>query len=329
MARIDDIIRTGSQNPYQKPNRQFLNALYMQFHGRMATDTEFERFKNMSVKDTANIVAGKEIITPQTISQYRPIQRENKTPSTSYAGAQGETEIGAGEANGLTPSQQQEYNNLMQDIENDSNLSVAEKAVLKEIVQGDYVSGQKIPQGDELNRIIQDASIAAEADISPYYAELTRRELEDLKNSMANIRAQSQQYIKQEKMQYADLLAKTKQSLRARGLTFSGAGRRLLGNEGIIKSNGVEGVIPTNRQLAYESKLSEWQNQARNIGVKAERQLGSDAFKRVGVEQITTPYGTSALYTPTGGITGDLNLARKKAIEQSKWQRVAKYKPYL
>jgi hypothetical protein len=50
---------------------------------------------------------------------------------------------------------------------------------------------------------------------------------------------------------------------------------------------------------------------------------------------VNTPYGTSQLYNPralgqSGYVrTGDFGLDRLKAIEQSKWDRVSKYRSYL
>ena len=60
--RLSNIMKTGSANPTGRPNRAFTNALYLEYHKRNATDNEFKRFDNINIKDTANIIAGKEII---------------------------------------------------------------------------------------------------------------------------------------------------------------------------------------------------------------------------------------------------------------------------
>lgn len=67
-TRLENIINTGSTNPNAKPNRAFLNGLYLEFHGRNATDKEMERFKNIRVWDVSNIVAGKQILKRQQVS---------------------------------------------------------------------------------------------------------------------------------------------------------------------------------------------------------------------------------------------------------------------
>lgn len=67
-ARLENIIKTGSENPNAKPNRAFIDGLYLEFHKRQATDKEMERFKDTRVWDASNIIAGKQILKKQQAS---------------------------------------------------------------------------------------------------------------------------------------------------------------------------------------------------------------------------------------------------------------------
>ena len=113
----------------------------------------------------------------------------------------------------------------------------------------DFTSGSKIPSGAELSEIIKTASTNAETDLTPYYEKTTGRELEDFRNQMEDIRTQVSDYVAQESMGYKEKLAQTKQSLRARGMTFSGQSRGQLGKEGALQAKGIEGAIPEERRL--------------------------------------------------------------------------------
>lgn len=78
-SRLQNIIKTGSINPGGKPNDEYIAALYSEFQNRMPTQAEYDRFKNnYNVKDTANIIAGREIITASTNAPLG--ERINTTP---------------------------------------------------------------------------------------------------------------------------------------------------------------------------------------------------------------------------------------------------------
>lgn len=84
--RLQTIINQVKATPNVKPNRAFLDGVYLEFQGRKATNKEFERFKNSTIRDTLNIVAGREIIasteprqqqTPRTAEQlFTPKQQQ-------------------------------------------------------------------------------------------------------------------------------------------------------------------------------------------------------------------------------------------------------------
>jgi hypothetical protein len=193
----------------------------------------------------------------------------------------------------------------------------------------DFMGG-KIPNKQELEKIIETATLNTETDLAPYYEKVTGRELEDLKNQMQDIRTSVSNYVASESASYKNKLAETKQNLRTRGLTFSGMNRQQLGAEGALKSEGVEGIIPEERRLDYTGKMSEISSQARDLGLAAERKLGSSAMPGLG--SVTTPYGTSQLYNPKalgqeGYIkTGDIELDKIKEKEKGIWDRISKYR---
>lgn len=72
------------------------------------------------------------------------------------------------------------------------------------------------------------ATTNAETSTNEYYGIKTSREIEDLKNKMADIRNASALYNQNEQKSYAEKLKDTRDSLRARGLTFSGENTRQL-----------------------------------------------------------------------------------------------------
>jgi hypothetical protein len=243
---------------------------------------------------------------------------------------------------GLTSEQKAELDKLNIDIDG-MDLSIEEKAILKQIAGMDFTSGNKIPTVSELQTIIDTAAKNAETDLSPYYEKITGRTIEDLSNKMADIRNESARYTQQEALAYKDKLATTKQSLRARGLTFSGSARGTLGAEGAIENAGIEGAIPTERRYNWEDQRAGWQEKARDLGIEAERQLGSATLneKQDMLGNIINPYkqgitynasNVSPLYNVnqkgTSGYvaTGDIALDRLKEIEKSKWDRVSKYR---
>ena len=250
---------------------------------------------------------------------------------------------------GLTQEQKDLYKQLYSDIDNmtdaDGNpYSIGQKAILKEIVGMDLTSGQKVPDVQELSKIIETAATNAQTDLDPYYQKVGFRSLEDLKNQMANIRNESARYAQQEATNYKQKLANVKQNLRTRGMTFSGVSRGTLGKETALQRGGlgVEGVVPQARRYTWEDARAGWQQNARNIGTEAERYLGS--ARMASFKGLADPYGqgrdyrtgqTSALYLPhqqgSQGYVGigDLALERKREIEKSKWNRIASARSHI
>jgi hypothetical protein len=62
---------------------------------------------------------------------------------------------------------------------------------------------------------MNDAATNAETDLSPYYNEMSAREVEDLQSEFADIRNQVARYTQQEQKSYTEKLRDTKAKLRA------------------------------------------------------------------------------------------------------------------
>jgi hypothetical protein len=265
-------------------------------------------------------------------------------------GSSGESpSSGSSDASGLTPEQKKGLDDLNAYIDS-MPYDMAQKAVLKQIASNDYTSGQKILQPAELSRVIDEATVAASSDLSPYFEVLTKREIQDLEDKMLDIRNESARFKQQEEFSYAKKLASTKQNLRASGLTFSGQAKRLTGTEGFINAKdqyfpgGYEGEIQKERRYDWEDARAGWQEDARDIGLAAERSLGS--AKVPAYVELPDPYKTTENkgnlwynnnnYQPTllahkVGMDryveiGDTDLQKKKAIEESKWNRIGAYR---
>ena len=238
------------------------------------------------------------------------------------------------EEGGLTPEEKATFKRLNDSINQmvtNGTITKEQAMILKEIVSSDqYVSGQHIPNDQELAQIIKDAATNAETSLSPYYETLTQRELEDIKTNFARIREAASRYEAQEVVDYNKKLADTKRSLRLRGMTFSGRSLTQLGSESALKNTtGIKGELPTQRELSYNEQIATWQNQAQPLGMAAERRLGSSTLGTLNVG-ISTPYGGRNIYSPTGNVsTGDIASQRIKEIEKSRWERVLKYHPFL
>jgi hypothetical protein len=145
---------------------------------------------------------------------------------------------------------------------------------------------------------------------------------------MWDIRREASNYLATEKLSYSDLLDKTRKSLRARGLTFSGEMRKTLGAEWAINSQWVEWTQPMDRRLWVESAMGKYQSTAADTWTKYERILGSGNQDINNLWTIDNPYATwttytswatTNLYQPLGTTTvGSAQLEREKAIEERK-----------
>ena len=379
----------ASANPASIANRAYIDALYKEKLGQYATDTEYNRFKSSTVKDAANIILG------QSLSPFTNDQMMNAAYKNLQAGKlldartglpvnqsgvpipAGATAINPGGAEGSagangTPSEgtptspipttamDEATRKRITDFINTEykDMSETERSFLiATFVNSDnYTSGRAIPSNSQIATWITDSATLAAADTNPYYQKITAEELQDYRNKMADIRNESQRYAQSEAASYKQTLATTKQSLRARGATYSGINRATLGKESAIDNAGLEGSLASSRRMAWEDKSAGWQEKARDIGLAAERELGSATLGNEG--GLASPYDrvnlggdniadytagrTQALYDPnragtTGyyagignaprenGYTSTHELQRLKDIELAKQQKIRQF----
>lgn len=288
---------------------------------------------------------------------------KNKTPAELKAGLmrRGDFDVKGGNKvkttqqvadEGLTGEQKDAISQGHADIDAmvaSGEIDKATAAVMHEVFSGDYGSGGSQPTMEELQEITREAAEYAMADNSPYYEEMTRREIEDYKNKMEDITRESRAYTEQEQLNYKQTLASTKKNLRARGLTYSGISRSTLGQEAFSKADteereNIEGNLPMSRRYMVEASTDAFEQRARNLGTDAERQFGSAGMPKLN-SGILDPYNgdnkkyqrgrTTPLYLPAADPndpryigTGDIALAKKKAVEISKQDRIKQSRPY-
>lgn len=207
-------------------------------------------------------------------------------------------------------------------------ITAAQGAVLHEIYSGEY--SNKVPSVDEIKKIIEDATAAAEASLSPHYEQMEYKDIQDLKKQLSDIREQSSEYAAQEQMDYKQQLEQTKKSLRQRGLTFSGAGRKQLGAEGALQAKGVEGTLASGRRLTWEKRIGGQQRDTSGLLKDFERKWGTGGFQDSNFGSVWSPWGQQSL-TPGSRErqqTGSMWQAKEAAIEQDMLRRLRNYSNY-
>jgi len=201
----------------------------------------------------------------------------------------------------------------------------------------DYTTGKRIMSEEEYANIAKEAETKARTELEPYYADLESRDMQDLQTGYADIRNEALRYQQQEEKSYKETLASTKQSLRSRGLTFSGASRATLGEEGALESKGVEGSLAQGRRYNWEDQRAGWQEQARDLGTSAERLYGSAKLSSqadfLQPEGLPDPYEgtqyvsgrTAPVYLPKKDVTqtgyvspAQADIERQKELEAQK-----------
>lgn len=258
-----------------------------------------------------------------------------ETKASNTGGMQKDEEQIADE--GLTDEQKAAIKIGHSDIDamlSSGKITEAQAAILHEIYAGDYTSGQKIPNNKELNQIIADATANATKELSPYYEKMEYRDLEDMKQDLADIRKDATIAAQKEQRGYKQQLERTRQSLRQRGLTFSGAGRKLLGAESALEGKGiekdVEGLLPEERRMGYETRTADLQRQTRDKKRTAERKWGTGFLSPDAYGSVWTPYGQQSLQ-PTyksEQYTDDMEKQRQAAIDRLEWEKISKYRRY-
>lgn len=223
-------------------------------------------------------------------------------------------------------------------------LDDSQKMILRQVAKESYSTWTKFYDPKDVDKLLATAAENAKTSLDPYYTKMDTRTVEDLKNKMADIRNQAALYTQNEQKSYAEKLAETKASLRARGLTFSGVNRKTLGKESAITADWVEWTLPQQRRYDVSTAMNKFQTDARDAWLKAERELGSANLNNFQSElgTIADPYkwwvdynagNTKSLYevskiwTPWYVSTWDSALDRLKEIEKRKWDNIRALAP--
>ena len=160
----------------------------------------------------------------------------------------------------------------------------ATKVILRQIYAETLKSGTNIKSPADLEKIITQAATNAATSTNEYAGIQTTRNLQDLQNKMSDIRNRAGLYNQQEQKTYAETLQKTKDSLRARWLTFSWASRNTLWAQSALASTkpedlvnwvAVEWQVPQERRYDVSGKMNSFKQEALNAWLTAERLLGS------------------------------------------------------
>jgi hypothetical protein len=199
----------------------------------------------------------------------------------------------------------------------------------------DTFIGKTAPTDAEIAQMVSDEATNAASDLNPYYQRISGEELADFKKQMSDIRAKSETFKANEENTYQKTLANTKQTLRAKGLTFSGTSLKNIGSESALRNpTGIEGSLQTGRRLDYEDALQGYQQDASKLATEAERRLGTapvaGALSEVGglavptdLSRLAAPIATtSGGYGGTGSMASTIDQERAKAIEESTQQRM-------
>jgi len=214
-----------------------------------------------------------DMATINWLTQFSPVQVEQKLAKTSP--------ITKGKLWHEYQQQRPQTNELHSFIDASSHTD-AEKTLLKFIADNDqYTSGNAIKSDAEWAKILEDVAKQAELDIGAYYDKVKYEDLEDLKTQMADIRSAAARYNQAEQLNYKQRLRSAKESLAARGKSFSGTARTQIGDESVIGGAGIEGEMPMERRYGYEENLDKIQRASRDAGLAAERKYGSSALGAV------------------------------------------------
>jgi len=261
-----------------------VNNLFKLYYGRDATREELNYWQNKSDAELRPKLIPN---SKRELSRNQPTGSTGETTPTQDAGAEEER------------IRQEKLQALYDEIQNDPNMSAEDKMLVGTIIKSDeYTSGRTVPDKAEIAKIITKASEQAESEMKPYYEKVSGETLQDLKTKMGDIRNEAARFQQQEALSYKQTLDQTKQSLRARGMTFSGQNRAMLGKEGALGAEGVEGTLPTQRRYNWEDKSASLQERSRDLGQQGERLLGSG---QVGIyEGLVDPYAQGIDYQAGG-----------------------------
>lgn len=327
-------------------NKSDVIATFVRYYGRQPGPGDLKTIDFLTTKAPKEVESSLAKTSPITKgalwSDYQKLQSNGTKGATSPA-------------SNVNTSNTDPLNSIYAEIDG-LNYSPEQKAILKQLAKGSYTSGQKIMSNADVTKAIETATLNAQSDLNPYFQEMTAKDIQDARDKFADIRNASARYTQQEAKTYKEKLDTTKADLRKRGITFSGISRQTLGKQGANDWAGVEGEVPQQRRYDIEDQGAKFAEAARDTGKYYEARLGSAGLKeqidngQINVNNLNVPYDLAGgnidyqpgrqttMYTPgkvdsplVGQYTryGSNELAKKKALEESKWARLKTYSPNL
>lgn len=257
----------GGSPTQASARQQWVDDLYRKHFDRAATDVEMAEWSKH---------------TPEQLTKY--LGEEAKRYGYVSQGQQAQ--------------QQTNVQGAYSIIDSDAALSPEMKTLARALVDA-YQGGVE----PDIPQILATFNSLKKTVIDPKYQDLIRQTEGELKGAATYNEQQRALELEQENANADANIRNTKENLEQRGLTHSGEAVRQLGDQSAYNiqpfGGNMEGAVPqANRLVATSSSLRSMET-LRQLGLQAEKQLGS-----AGVT------GKLAGYKPMGGITGSIPTAR-------------------
>ncbi len=204
-------------------------------------------------------------------------------------------------------------------LENDpafQSLPEGLKALYKQIVESWDPATELNP--DTVLKAFNDVQTST---IDPYYQGLANMAIKEIETAKSNYLTMRSIELENEGMNAEEAIRQTKKEMAAKGMTFTGEGIRQLGKESAYAQEGtaqaaastiptqtkaangtfLEGIVPKSNRLIASSSEARYQENQQNLGISAEKTLGSEKAK-------TLVPG----YTPASGVEGTLETNKQQ-----------------
>jgi len=200
----------ASANPSAIVNRAYVDALYKEKYGRYATDIEFNKFKNSTVKDAANVILGQGSSPFTNAKLGQPVTAQNSSGLTPQEQADKIKYEAAEAANPIIAATAQK---------NGSTASEITDAILR----GD-LSGIVDWQGKPFSVEDQQAALAqGMEDNRLYYEAMQSKDTADAEAALAKKQADYQDYLIQSGQNFEADKAASDTTAAESGVLFSGS----------------------------------------------------------------------------------------------------------
>lgn len=281
----------AAANPASTANRAYIDALYKEKYGRYATDAEYNRFKNSSTKDAANIILG------QTLS---PFTNEKITQQTT---AQDDVDKKYSEAVAANPA-----------------IATLAKggSTLEEIINGlstGNISGLVDWEGKPFSVEDQQAALAqGMEDNRLYYEAMQAKDKADAESALAKKQADYQDYLIQSGQQFQADKTTSDQNAADQGVLFSGSRvqkeknltRAYAQDQATNQRNAAASIGDTARNFQYK-----YGNTAAT-GLNQYYNLDSNTYDASKAQGGVASAGLSSIYNPSSyNFQGTANTERQ------------------